>query len=39
MSVESLKSPRRDEPCQFDPRPAIEDAAGQDEGSAPLAVE
>ena len=39
MSVESLKSPRRDEPCEFDPRPAIEDAVGGDEGSAPLAIE
>jgi transposase-like protein len=39
MSVESLKAPRRDEPCEFDPRPAIEDAAGQDEESAPMAIE
>jgi transposase-like protein len=39
MSIESLKSPRRDAPCEFDPRPAIEDADGQDEGSAPMAIE
>jgi len=28
MSVESLKAPRRDEPCEADPRPAIEAAGG-----------
>jgi len=39
MSIESLKSPRRDEPCEFDPRPTIEDAVGDDDGSAPLAIE
>jgi transposase-like protein len=38
MSVESLKAPRRDEPSEFDPRPAIEDAAGHDEESAPMAI-
>jgi transposase-like protein len=39
MSVESLKSPRRNEPSEFDPRPAIEDAGADDEGSMPLDVE
>jgi putative transposase len=39
MSVESLKAHRRDEPSEFDPRPAIEDAAAQGEGSAPMAIE
>jgi putative transposase len=38
MSVESLKAPRRDEPSEFDPRPAMEDAAGHDEESAPMAI-
>jgi transposase-like protein len=38
MSVESLKAPRRDEPSEFDPRPAMEDAAGQDEDGAPMAI-
>jgi transposase-like protein len=39
MSIESLKAPRRDDPCEFDPRPAMDDAASQDEGSAPMAIE
>ena len=39
MSIESLKAPRRDDPSEFDPRTAIEDAADQDEESAPMAIE
>jgi len=39
MSVESLKSPRSDEPSEFDPRPAIDDGVGQDEGGALTAIE
>ncbi len=32
-SAESLKAPRLEGPSEFDPRPAIEDAGGDDEGS------
>jgi hypothetical protein len=39
MSVESLKSPRRDEPSEFDPRPAIEDGIGDDKGDPPTDIE
>jgi len=38
MSVESLKSPRRDEPSDFDPRPAIEASGPVDEESPPIAI-
>jgi hypothetical protein len=38
MSVESLKTPRRDEPSEFDPRPAIEEDTDPDEESAPMAI-
>ncbi len=38
MSVESLRSPRRDEPSDFDPRPAIEASGPVDKGSPPIAI-
>jgi len=38
MSVESLKSPRRDEPSEFDPRAAIEASGDVDEGSPPTTI-